>query len=156
MAHACTSIIELVPSIMCASERQPDFTDVLELYEDDLPSPQLFVTEQMGWKEYWSKKEPSELPNTCAKSLKVCDRLFYPNIFVLLQLICTIPATSCECERSASALRRLHTFNRACMTEERLSSLALIHIHYQKNIDLDEVVDIFSNLHPRRIQLDHL
>ena len=24
MAHACTSIIELVPSIMCASERQPD------------------------------------------------------------------------------------------------------------------------------------
>ena len=115
---------------MCASERQPDFTDVLELYEDDLPSPQLFVTEQMGWKEYWSKKEPSELPNTCAKS--------------------------CECERSASALCRLHTFNRACMTEERLSSLALIHIHYQKNIDLDEVVDIFSNLHPRRIQLDHL
>ena len=64
MAHACTSIIELVPSIMCASERQPDFTDVLELYEDDLPSPQLFVTEQMGWKDYWSKKEPSELPNT--------------------------------------------------------------------------------------------
>ena len=54
----------------------------------------------------------------------------YPNLYVLLKICCTIPATSCECERSASALRRLHTFNRASMTQERLSSLALMHIHY--------------------------
>ena len=56
-------------------------------------------------------------------ALKECDEDMYPNLYVLLKICCTIPATSCECERSASALRRLHTFNRASMTQERLSSL---------------------------------
>ena len=37
--------------------------------------------------------------------------------------------------------------------EDRLSSLALIHIHYQMEIDLDEVVAIFSVKEPRRMQL---
>ena len=30
------------------------------------------------------------------------------------------------------------------MTEERLSALALIHIHYNHHVDLNEAVDIFS------------
>ena len=39
------------------------------------------------------------------------------------------------------------------MTTERLTSLALMHIHYEHNVDLDEVVDIFSKLHPRCLVL---
>ena len=35
----------------------------------------------------------------------------------------------------------------------RLSSLALIHIHYQHAIDLDTVVLLFAELHPRKLQL---
>ena len=66
----------------------------------------------------------------------------------------TIPATSCECERSASSLRRLHTYNRACMGQERLSSLALINIHYQVKIDFDEVVNLFASKHPWRLELN--
>ena len=65
----------------------------------------------------------------------------------------TIPATSCEGERSASSLRRLHTYNRASMGQERLSSVALIHFHYQVKIDLDEVVNLFATKHPRRLEL---
>ena len=42
---------------------------------------------------------------------------------------------------------------RAGMTENRLTSLALIHIHYQHVIDLDAVVTLFAELHPRRMQL---
>ena len=32
------------------------------------------------------------------------------------------------------------------MTEERLTSLALMHIHYDKEINLDDVVDIFISI----------
>ena len=39
------------------------------------------------------------------------------------------------------------------MTKNRLSSLALIHIHYQHVVDLDAVVILFAKLHPRRMQL---
>ena len=79
-------------------------------------------------------------------ALKECDEDMYPNLYLLLKICCTIPATSCECERSASALRRLHTFNRASMTQERLSSLALMHIHYLTDIDLDIVLDLFAKI----------
>ena len=45
--------------------------------------------------------------------------------------------TLLECERSASALRRLHNYMRATMEQERLSSLTLVHIHYDKKVDFD-------------------
>ena len=64
-----------------------------------------------------------------------------------------VPATSCECERSASSLRRLHTYNRACMGQERLPSLALMHIHCQVKIVLDEVVNLFATKHLLRLEL---
>jgi hypothetical protein len=91
-------------------------------------------------------------PSTAAEAIRECDEELFPNIFTLLKIVCVIPATSCECERSASSLRRLHTYNRATMTQMRLSSLALIHIHYGHHIDLDRIVDIFSQKQPRRLQ----
>jgi len=42
------------------------------------------------------------------------------------------------------------------MAQDRLSSLALIHIHYVMEIDLDEVVAIFSAKEPRRMQLTYI
>ena len=93
-----------------------------------------------------------ERPSSCAKVIKACDKESFPNVFILLQIACTLPVTSCECERSASALRRLGNFMRASMTESRLSSLALMHIHYQLPIDLDDVVSKFSEKHSRRMQ----
>jgi len=74
----------------------------------------------------------------------------------LIRIVCTIPVSSCECERSASALRRLHTWSRASMSQERLSALAMLHIQYDQNIDLSEVVDKFSKKYPRRLELDNL
>lgn len=43
---------------------------------------------------------------------------------------------------------------RASMKEERISSLALIHTHYDMEVDLDEAVDIFAKMNPRRLELD--
>ena len=80
----------------------------------------------------------------------------FPNLHVLLQLACTIPVTSFECERSASDLRRLHTYMRASMGQSRLSSLALIHIHYDIAVDLDKTVDLFSQMYPRKLELMNL
>ena len=32
----------------------------------------------------------------------------FPNVSVLLKIACSLPVFSCDCERSASVLRRLH------------------------------------------------
>lgn len=71
-------------------------------------------------------KAASERPSALAD----CDKDLYPNMYTPLQIACTLPVTSCECERNASTLRRLRNFMRAGMSENRLSSLALMHIHY--------------------------
>ena len=84
---------------------------------------------------------PEKRPCSPAKAIKECDATDFPNISDLLTIACTMPVTSCECERSASALRRLDNYMRASMGKDRLSHLALLHIHYDVPIDLDDVVD---------------
>ena len=70
------------------------------------------------------------LPGNLAKTLKECDELTFPNMFVLIKTGATLLVTSCECERSFSVMLRLRTWLRACMPSERLSALGLMHIHY--------------------------
>ena len=82
--------------------------------------------------------------------------MHYPNIRVVLQLSCSLHVTCCECERRASTMRRLYTYIRTSMTQKRLSSLDLMHIHYDVPIDLDKAIDIYSQLHPWRLALDSL
>ena len=96
---------------------------------------------------------PQLRPASPAAAIKDCDSDSFPNISVLLQMACTIPVTSCECERSASVLRQLNNYMQASMGKSRLSNLALLHIHYAE-VDLDKVVDCYAHLHPRRLELE--
>ena len=100
--------------------------------------------------------EPQLRPASHAVAIKICDAALFPNISILLQMTCTIPVTSCECERSAGTFRRLNNYMRASVGKDRLSHLALLHIHYTNPVDLDTVVDCYARLHPRRLQLENL
>ena len=53
--------------------------------------------------------------------------------------------------RSFSALRRLKTYVRSTMNNDRLSSLALMHIHRDFSVDLDKVMEKFVSAKTRRI-----
>lgn len=156
LSAKCGKLIGLVPTVLMSEDVEPDFEEVVNTYTDDLPSPELFHHELCRWKLYLSDKFDDNLPSSIAETIKICDQAYFPNIYVLLQIAATIPPTSCECERSFSALRRLNTFNRACMGQKRLSALALIHIHYDKELNLDDAVDIFAKLHPRRMDLQSI
>ena len=153
LAKRASSLLCLVPSILCTCANL-DFSSVVEMYSSDLPSPQLFDQELGRWKHMFMNSV--ERPSVCADALKVCDSHIFPNIYVLLKIACIIPVTSCECERNASVIRQLHNHMRCTMSEERLTSLALMHIHYKHEYDLDGVVDLFAKLHPRRLQLSNL
>ena len=91
-----------------------------------------------------------------SSAIKACDPDNFPNIFSLLQIACTLPVTSCECERSASALRQLRTYMRATMGGDQQANLALIHIHRDRAVDLEEVVDKFARLPSRRLEMDSI
>jgi hypothetical protein len=46
-----------------------------------------------------------------------------------------------------SALRRLKQWNRTTMVEDRLSGLALLHIHRNVNVDRVKILDTIGALH---------
>ena len=52
-----------------------------------------------------------------------------------------------------AALQMVANQGDICMGQERLSSIAPMHIHYQVKIDSDEVVNLFATKHPRRLKL---
>ena len=56
-----------------------------------------------------------------------------------------MPATNAQSERSFSAVRRLNTYLRSSMTQQRLNHLMLLHIHkcHTNNLDLSGVVNDF-------------
>ena len=153
-ALVSVSLIGIVPSICCTREDSLD--DALVTYADDLPSAELFEPELRRWKRKFQDMPKEERPSSPAQAIKVCDPNYFHNVRVLLQIACTLPVTSCECERSASAVRRLHNYMRASMGTERHSSLALLHVHYNTTVDLDEAVDIFSQLHLHRMEPESL
>ena len=51
--------------------------------------------------------KPRDQRPSPAVGIKECDWDMFPNIHAMLQIACTIPMTSCECERSASKLKDL-------------------------------------------------
>ena len=147
------TLLGLVPAVLCENTTI-DISDAAEVYKNLLPSHELLPTELIRYKMRYMKMSPDSRPATCAAAMKDIDVSDFQNIAVLLQLACTLPVTSCECERSASVLRRSHVWMRASMGQDRLGSLALIHIHHDTDINLDTVVDMFAEEHPRRMQLN--
>jgi len=62
---------------------------------------------------------------------------FYQNIKFLLTILATLPVTTVTTERSFSTLRRLKTYLRNNIGQDRLTGLALINIYRSDDIDID-------------------
>ena len=84
------------------------------------------------------------------KLLKEKDVLMMlPEFSKVLKIYSVLPISSCEAERSFSALKRLKTYLRSKMGQNRLSSLALMHL--ERNIvnsvlqeDMSKLIDTFA------------
>ena len=70
----------------------------------------------------------------------------------LLRLYLTIPITTCTAERSFSALRRVKTYLRSSMPEERLNNVLLLNVHKEEadSLDLINIAYNFVSANARR------
>jgi hypothetical protein len=80
-------------------------------------------------------------------------REVFPNITTLMKIFATLPVSTATAERSFSTLRRLKTYLRTSMGEDRLNGLALMSIHRNiaGNIDPLDVIDRLAK--PRRLDI---
>jgi hypothetical protein len=131
------------------------FSRFLEKYKDDLPDPDFLECELKMWTIHCTNAMETT-PLSLQDLLPQIDPYTFPNILTALKIFCTIPVTTCTCERSISTLRRLKTYLRSTMGEKRLRSLALLNVHRVINLDIEEIIERFARKHPRRMLLTDL
>ena len=125
-------------------------------YKDSIPNPDLVDFEIAMWQRKWKAVPKDERPESLASAIKICDSLKYQNLYTLLKIGFILPVTSCECEKSYYVLRRLKTWLRSTMTTKRLTSLAMMNIHYDTIIDYNRAVNVFLKFHPRIIDASNV
>lgn len=104
-----------------------------------------FKLEVDRWRHRWSIIEPTDpLPQTLVEALDVANPAFYPAIYVAVKTLLMYPVLACAAERSFSLMKRLKTLLRNTMTDDHLSSLAILHIHKEKEINVESVLDQFA------------
>ncbi|CAF1333668.1 unnamed protein product [Rotaria sordida] len=122
---------------------------------DHLPGPLQLFGELEKWKnECIGLVNKPNYVNLWMNDLLIkCDRILYPNIHYLLIFLATLPVTTSSAERAFSSLKRIKTYCRSTMVEQRLNGLAAAFIHKNVDIDANKILDLFAKKHPRRFDL---
>ena len=127
-------------------------------YRQDIPNAAGLDAELNLWERMWRDQQArqADIPDRISDTLKLVDKEAFVNIFNILQILATVPISSSFCERSISTLRNLKNCLRNTMGQERLNGLALMHSHRDMNFDMNSIVDLFANLHPRRMRMANI
>jgi len=82
--------------------------------------------------------------NLCSEDIKqIIEKDIYPNLYTLYKVALVLPISSASCERSFSAMRRIKTWTRTTMGQNRLTNLAVIHIENDIEINNETVLNKF-------------
>ena len=82
------------------------------------------------WFDFWAIQS---FQNTINEFTDLLPRtVFYPAVREALLILITLPTTTCTLERSFSTLRRVKTWLRSTMSNERLSGLCMLSVHREK------------------------
>ena len=138
--------------VVSMPEWSEKFASFLEQIHDDLPEPRYINTELNMWEEYCKNMDTTPYTDLSAL-LPTIDKLSFPNIYAALAILGTVPVTTCSCERSISVLPRLKTYLRSTMKNDRLNGLALLNIHREIELNVEEIIDKFAMRRPRKMTL---
>jgi hypothetical protein len=76
--------------------------------------------------------------------LDFCSAHIFPSVFTAIKIAACIPVTVIPVEQLVSTLKRLKTYLRNTMGEERLNRLARMNVHRGIQLDIGGVLDRVS------------
>eukprot|EP00102_Acyrthosiphon_pisum_P018828 XP_016656038.1 PREDICTED: uncharacterized protein LOC107882336 [Acyrthosiphon pisum] len=134
------SIIE-----MCAKNVRDQIIseDLLSISVDSLKA-EMIVAKNVIIQTYSTSKE------LITDNLKlILQENVYPNLFHLYKVAITLPISSSTCERSFSAMRRIKTWLRTSMLQDRFTQVSILYIEKNdtKNINKDIILKQFAEEH---------
>ena len=116
---------------------------VCDFYKEDLSKSQLEVQLPLLRHLVQEAQETSsheinvrEIVRVLA-GLSTAEKVAFSSVLTALKLLLVMPATNATSERSYSALRRVKTYLRTTMTQNRLNNLMVLHIHKDSTDSLD-------------------
>lgn len=161
------STCESAVSVSCCHEE----SDVPPLGDDPASWPEVFTDRKRC---DLVKRGPVQLQLECPKNtegrrftnansapLHMLEHIYkenvldiYPNMSIALRHLLTLPVTVASGERSFSTLKRLKTYMRSTMAQDRLSALTTISIEHevQQSLDMDEVISRFAEAKVRKFK----
>ena len=79
----------------------------------------------------------------------------YPEVLTILALFLTLPVTVASAERSFSVLKRIKSYLRCSMTQERMSDLGMLAINHERasTIEKKDLIRQFAEMKSRRKDL---
>ena len=89
------------------------------------------------------------------QSMSCAQRALLSQVTRVLQLLLVMPSTNATSERSFSALRRVKTYLRSTMSQERLNHLLVLHVHkdYTDSLDMLQVANSFVSDSEHRLRI---
>lgn len=151
--HILKGFMCLLPSGSLPSEVEKEqFLNIASYYQEDLDcnkAPSLTPEFELWYQKFKDSNEP--LPRNAIDALNACNKDIYSNIFILLKTFATLPVSTSTAERSFSTLRRIKTYLRNTMGENRLNGLAHLNIHREILVDPDEVISVLQRQGVRRL-----
>ncbi|KAK0138714.1 Zinc finger MYM-type protein 1 [Merluccius polli] len=129
---------------------EEDLRGLADHYNVDLKPEEVLVA-----KNYLARKRES-LPIADMQSVfSLLDQVMFPTLTQVIQISLTIPVSSCTCERTFSVLRRLHTWLRSTMGQDRLHHLAIMSVEREElsKFSHGQVIDHFAKMKTRRYSL---
>lgn len=97
--------LRLVPSVLMTLASTSELDKMVSMYNEDLPSLATWEAELHRWSMSWHGTDVDNMPSTPAEALISCNSEFYPNVYPLLKIICTLPVSTSTCEQSISVIR---------------------------------------------------
>ncbi|KAG5879879.1 hypothetical protein JTB14_037715 [Gonioctena quinquepunctata] len=119
---------------------------------NDVDSLSMNLKSELFFRSGYCKQKPTKIPECALSALEECSREIYPTGNMLLQILCTIPVTVASAERSLSSLKRLKSWLRSIISQEKLSGLALLHIHRDISVNVEKVIDRFAKVKERKLE----
>ena len=150
-------LLDSVNNTFCSSELPEEFA----IYKSDLDLSRLKVQLSMLPDLIATHNTNSKIPIKKVTNVRtICDVIketstgkeMFSEIIKMLKIFYTLPVTTSTAERSFSALRRLKTFLRSTMTQDRLNHTLITFIHKERTDTVDEkdIAKVFISANDKR------
>ena len=130
-----------------------DSSYFIEIYSSTLNINKDSLKAEMIVAKNLINSDNADIDITLEQLQKSVNQSTFPNLYKLIQVAIILPVSSATCERSFSAMRRVKTWLRTSMLQNRFDSLSLLYIEKDIDVKLEDAVNIFSKKVGRKIAL---